>query len=190
MRPHNASFLFMPIPHRKKVHLLTLEGKLSHNFSLFFSFLFIKSYQLWHIRMLTLHCFHCPACICIQEKLTAFDDTKLVFLLYFVLPPTRYLIFLFLSSICNSCSWERSQTLTYWRYCLKLPKMYNLVLTSETDPLTISSCAVSISCEHQNLLLYACAVVKATSYLSSVTYVKLVTKKNYILISTPLVYRC
>lgn len=176
MRPHNASFSSWQSPHRKKVHLLTLEGKLSHNFSLFFFF------SSNHINFDTYVCLHCPACICIQEKLTAFDDTKLVFLLYFVLPPTWYLIFLFLSSIYNSCSWERSQTLTYWRYCLKLPKMYNLVLTSETDPLTISSCAVSISCEHQNLLLYACAVVKATSYLSSVTYVKLVTKKIYIFI--------
>lgn len=162
----------MASPHRKKVHLLTLEGKLSHNFSLFF-FLFIKSYQLWHIRMLSLPCMHMHP----RKAYSFWWYTKLVFLLYFVLPPMWYLIFLFLSSIYNSCSWERSQTLTYWRYCLKLPKMYNLVLTSETDPLTISSCAVSISCEHQNLLLYACAVVKATSYLSSVTYVKLVTKK-------------
>lgn len=163
MRPHNASFSSWQSPIERKSTYSRLKESFPITF--LFSFLFIKSYQLWHIRMLTLHCLHCPACICIQEKLTAFDDTKLVFLLYFVLPPTRYLIFLFLSSICNSCSWERSQTLTYWRYCLKLPKMYNLVLTSETDPLTISSCAVSISCEHQNLLLYACAVVKATSYL-------------------------
>lgn len=176
MRPHNASFSSWQSPIERKSTYSHLKESFPITF--LFSFLFSKSYQLWHIRMLTLHCFYCPACIRIQEKLTAFDDTNLGFLLYFVLPPMWYLIFLFLSSICNSCSWERSQTLTYWRYCLKLPKMYNLVLTSETDPLTISSCVVSMSCEHQDLLRYACAVVKATSYLLSVTYVKLVTKKK------------
>lgn len=159
MRPHNASFSSWQSPIERKSTYSRLKESFPITF--LFSFLFIKSYQLWHIRMLTLPCMHMHP----RKAYSFWWYTKLVFLLYFVLPPMWYLIFLFLSSIYNSCSWERSQTLTYWRYCLKLPKMYNLVLTSETDPLTISSCAVSISCEHQNLLLYACAVVKATSYL-------------------------